>query len=185
MADTTRSEPAPELIARARGGDESAFAELLAPYRVPLFSLLLRDLRNRADAEDTMQDVLFLTWRGLPRYEHRERFGAWLFTIAYRSLSTRRRRGRLELAPAADALPRAEAPVTPWGELEAVELQQTITRALDELPDQQRRVFLLRQSSAMSFAEIARLLGEPLNTVLSHMNYAVTKLRRATRPDDA
>ena len=184
MADTTRLEPAPELIARARGGDESAFAELMTPYRVPLFSLLLRDLRNRADAEDTMQDVLFLTWRGLPRYQHRERFGAWLFTIAYRSLSTRRRKMRLEPARPDDALPGSEAPATPLGELEATELHRTITRALAELPDKQRRVFLLRQSSAMTFAEIAGLLGEPLNTVLSHMNYAVQKLRRATRPDD-
>src|SRR4026208_1815038 len=88
MADNTRAEPTPELIVRARDGDERAFAELVTPYRVPLFSLLLRELRNRTDAEDVMQEVLILVWRGLPRYEHRGRFGAWLFTVAYRALAT-------------------------------------------------------------------------------------------------
>jgi len=60
-------------------------------------------------------------------------------------------------------------------------LLRLVEVALQQLPEKQRRVFLLRQHGEMSFKEIAAQLGEPLNTVLSHMRYAVTKLRKQLR----
>jgi RNA polymerase sigma-70 factor (ECF subfamily) len=182
MADDARSEPLPELIARARMGDERAFADLVAPFRVRLFSLLHRDLGHYADAEDVMQDVLFHAWRGLDRYEHRGRFGAWLFTIAYRALVDRERVARRALRLAdADGAADQSSGATPDAELEAAETGALLNAAITTLPEQQRRVFLLRHTSAMTFAEIARATGEPLNTVLSHMHYAISTLRRVLK----
>jgi RNA polymerase sigma-70 factor, ECF subfamily len=179
MVDNTRAEPTPELIARARGGDERAFAELVTPYRVPLFALLLRELRDRSDAEDVMQEVLFLSWRGLRGYEHRGRFGAWLFTIAYRALTSHKRSPVRSWPGSDDAAPEPVSSATPESELEAAELGDALANTLGSLPEKQRRVFLLRQSAGLTFAEIAELLHEPLNTVLSHMNYAMQKIRRS------
>ena len=178
MADNTRAEPPPELIARARDGDERAFAELLSPYREPLFTLLLRELRDRSDAEDVMQEVLFLSWRGLPRYEDRGRFRAWLFTIAYRALATHRRAPSRSWIAASEVLPERRSLATPESELEAADLSAQLLATIDALPEKQRRVFLLRQSAGLTFAEIAELMQEPQNTVLSHMNYAMQKIRR-------
>lgn len=179
MADYTRAEPTPELVARARDGDERAFAELVTPYRVPLFTLLLRELRDRTDAEDVMQEVLILTWRGLPRYEDRGRFGAWLFTIAYRALATNRRAPGQSRRVARDTKPEPTSLATPASELEAAELSEELVRTIGALPEKQRRVFLLRHSAGLTFAEIAELMHEPLNTVLSHMSYAMQKIRRS------
>lgn len=179
MADNTRAEPTPELLSRARDGDERAFAELVTPYRVPLFTLLLRELRDRTDAEDVMQEVLFLTWRGLPRYEDRGRFGAWLFTIAFRALATHRRASGRTWTGASETQPEPASLTTPDSELEAAELSEQLLSTIGDLPEKQRRVFLLRQSAGLTFAEIAELMHEPLNTVLSHMNYAMQKIRRS------
>ena len=179
MADNTRAEPTPELLRRARDGDERAFAELVAPYRVPLFTLFLRELRDRSDAEDVMQEVLFLTWRALPRYEDRGRFGAWLFTIAYRALATIRRAPHRTVSRVIETQPEPMSLTTPASELEAAELSEQLMNTIGALPEKQRRVFLLRQSAGLTFAEIAELMHEPLNTVLSHMNYAMQKIRRS------
>ena len=179
MADNSGAEPTPELIARAQGGDERAFAELVTPYRFPLFTLLLRELRDRSDAEDVMQEVLILSWRGLARYEDRGRFKAWLFTIAYRALATHRRVPGQSGAAASGFLPEPTSLATPESELEATELSQALVRSIGALPEKQRRVFLLRQSAGLTFAEISELMHEPLNTVLSHMNYAMQKIRRS------
>ena len=179
MADNTRAEPTPELLARARSGDERAFAELVTLYRGPLFTLLLRELRHQADAEDVMQEVLMLTWRGLPRYDDRGRFGAWLFTIAYRAIATHRRAPRRRGIRPKDTVPEPTSLATPESELEAAELGAVLASTIGALPEKQRRVFLLRQSAGLTFAEIAESMQEPLNTVLSHMHYAMQKIRRS------
>ena len=61
--------------------------------------------------------------------------------------------------------------------LERLELSEALEAAITTLPEKQRRVFLLRQHGSLRFREIAELTGEPLNTVLSHMRYAVKKLQ--------
>src|SRR5215211_7481743 len=162
MAAMTRAEPPPDLIARAQGGDERAFADLVSPYRAALFTLLVNELRDRSDAEDVMQEILFQLWRGLPRYEHRDRFGGWLFTIAYRALATHRRTRRREV-PMPSAMLEASSGATPLAVLEAVDLQQRLLAAIAALPERQRDVFCLRHTSDVTFAEIATALGEPLN----------------------
>ena len=61
------------------------------------------------------------------------------------------------------------------------ELNQIIEKTVLELPSKQKQVFLLRQHGEMSFKDIAQITGEPLNTVLSHMHYAIEKLRKALK----
>lgn len=56
---------------------------------------------------------------------------------------------------------------------------------VNNLPEKQKQVFLLREHGDMTFKEIAELINEPLNTVLGHMHYAVEKIKRALRKKDA
>jgi len=181
MLHSLRSETAPDLIERARNGDERAFADLVRPYRARLFTLLLRELQHREDAEDAMQDLLFHAWNGLPGYAEQGRFGAWLFTIAYRTVASERRAARRakRLPPMVPTDAVASHPA-PDQELIASEVASRIQRAMAELPAGQRHVLLLRQTTEMTFAEIATATDQPLNTVLSHMRYALKKLRLAT-----
>jgi RNA polymerase sigma-70 factor (ECF subfamily) len=71
-----------QLVERAMGGDETAFAELVEPFRKPLFSYIYRMVTNAHDAEDLMQDVLIRTLEGLRTYRAESRFKTWLFGIA-------------------------------------------------------------------------------------------------------
>ena len=182
IVDSLQSEPIPELIERARNGDERAFAALVRPIRERLFTLLLRELQHHEDAEDAMQDVLFHAWNGLHGYVEQGRFTAWLFTIAYRTVASERRavRRAKRLPPIQLTVPAASLS-SPDQELIASEEAARIQAAIAELPARQRHVVLLRQTTEMTFAEIAAATNQPLNTVLSHMRYALKKLRLATR----
>ena len=182
IVDSLRSEPTPELIERARNGDERAFANLVRPYRTRLFTLLLSELQHREDAEDAMQDVLFHAWNGLHGYTEQGRFTAWLFTIAYRTVASERRAvKRAKRLPPMHLTHAVTSHPSPDQELIADELASRIQVAIAGLPTRQRHVVLLRQTTEMTFAEIATTTNEPLNTVLSHMRYALKKIRLATR----
>src|SRR4026209_2186370 len=69
-------------LARARGGDETAFGELVDPYRRELQLHCYRILGSLQDAEDQLQETLLAAWRGLEGFEGRASLRAWLYRIA-------------------------------------------------------------------------------------------------------
>src|SRR5262249_3986421 len=84
-----------EALGRARAGDESAFAELVEPYRRELHVHCYRILGSLQDAEDELQETLLAAWRGLDGFEGRSSLRAWLYRIATnRCLNALRDRGR-------------------------------------------------------------------------------------------
>src|SRR5947209_13601877 len=70
------------LIQAARGGDESAYGQLVESYRRELHAHCYRMLGSVPDAEDALQEALLRAWRGLPRFAGRSSFRSWLYTIA-------------------------------------------------------------------------------------------------------
>ena len=174
-----------ELIRNFQNGNEEAFALLVRKYQRPLFTFLWRLVGNQHSAEDLFQDTFVRVLRALPSYQEGGRFSGWLFGIANNlavDLLRHRHVHRNRFQDDADAV---AAAVDDHGaadaELERAELTRLVEDALQQLPEKQRQVFLLRQHGELSFKEIAAQLGEPLNTVLSHMHYAVTKLRKQLR----
>jgi RNA polymerase sigma-70 factor (ECF subfamily) len=177
------TEPSDErtLAGRARRGDAEAFSALVRPWQRPLAAYLRRMCRDAAQVDDLRQETLIRVWRGLASYDDRQRFGAWLFTIAHHvTIDHVRRHSREPDAAAApiDELPGAADPASGFF---ARELGRLLDDAVAGLPEKQRRVFLLRQHGSLKFREIADLTGEPLSTVLGHMSYATEKLRRVVR----
>jgi RNA polymerase sigma-70 factor (ECF subfamily) len=177
-----------ELIRAYQNGEVEAFATLVQKYQRPLFTFLLRLVGNRQSAEDLFQNTFLRVLRALPNYKEDGRFSGWLFGIANNLAVDLLRRQRVRrsyflddqeaLTAAIDYHSAADA------EVERAEVMRLVEGALQQLPEKQRQVFLLRQHGDLSFKEIAALLGEPLNTVLSHMHYAVTKLRKLLRCAD-
>jgi hypothetical protein len=77
-----------DLLSLARGGDEDAFGELVAPYRHELQVHCYRILGSLQDAEDALQETLLSAWRGLDGFEERSSVRTWLYRIATNAAST-------------------------------------------------------------------------------------------------
>ena len=172
------------LLRRYRNGDAEAFGVLYARHRLGLYRFLCGLCGDAALAEEIFQE----TWLNLIRSESAQRgqasFKTWLYQIARNRLIDHwrkhgRQQGREEAFDEAlhgDALP-GNSP-DPEQELALSQDQQRLRAALDELPGEQREVFLLRAHGDLELTEIAELTRTPAETVKSRLRYALQKLRR-------
>jgi len=145
------------LAARAADGDERAFAVLVRRHSGYLIGFATRLLGSRADADDCVQEALIVAWRRLPELREPARVRSWLSTIVARKATDRLRSAR-PLTPIEDAEPEALQP-TPDESAVASSQLDTLRRVLDDLPVEQRTVWLLREVSGYGYDEIARELG--------------------------
>ena len=172
------------LIEKSISGDKNAFANLISIYRRQLFSYILRRCGNRELAEDIFQDVLIKVWKSISKYKEREKFSSWLFSIAHNvTIDMYRKRGlKYEEHPNNIEIASNE---NIQMKIENDERKELLENALHSLTEQQKEVLLLRQHGELKFKEIAEITKQPLNTVLSHMNYAVKKLKKILREENA
>jgi RNA polymerase sigma-70 factor, ECF subfamily len=185
--------PDEALMAMYAKGTAEAFEVLLTRHERGVFNFILRSTNNRARAEDLTQDVFFRVIRSAPKYKTSARFTTWLYTIARNICIDQSRRKATKLEVSIDKpmgrgdgdgkgrslLDGVVAPRARSGGVEVVkqEFRDRLKRALDELPEEQREVFVLREVSGMKFREIADVVGVPENTVKSRMRYALETLR--------
>ena len=174
------------LIKRCQDREAEAFAPLINMYEQQLFSYLIRRTGNRETAEDLFQEILIKIWRSFPKYQKKEKFGSWVFSIAHNLTvdSFRKKKVRSIVSQTEDLeeIPHTDNPVE---KVEKDEQRKMLSNALSQLSEKQKEVFLLRQHGEMTFKEIAAFTNQPINTVLSHMNYAVKKLKRVLRKENA
>ena len=167
------------LIERCKEGDNTAFGPLINNYKRQLYSYLWKLCGEKMTAEDLFQETLVKVWRGMRKYNEQNKFSSWVFSIAHNvAMDYHRKQKSRSNETLTDEMPEESHDLTPAKEIENEELKSMINLAVEDLPVRQKRVFLLRQHGNMKFKEIANITGEPLNTVLAHMNYAVKKLRK-------
>lgn len=175
----------PKLISQCIMGDPHAYSRLIAHYQQNLLTFLTRMCNDKNQAEDLFQETLIKVWRNFPKYDHRHKFSAWLFGIARNvAIDALRKKKVHSVINYTDEVPEYSDPHDVAGEVEAEELHNDLLDAINKLPEKQREIFLLRQHSHMSFREIAAATNQPLNTVLGHMHYAMTKLKKVLRDYD-
>ncbi|SDH36072.1 RNA polymerase sigma-70 factor, ECF subfamily [Pseudomonas flavescens] len=172
-----------ELLRRYRAGDAASFTPLYERHRLGLFRFLLGLCGDHAVAEEVFQD----TWMSLIRSESLQReaavlFKTWLYQIARNRLIDhwRRHGKRQQREDAFDEQlhDRASGDPDPERQLSLSQDQARIQAALDDLPAEQREVFLLRAHADLALHEIAELTHTPAETVKSRLRYAMQKLRR-------
>ena len=167
-----------QIAAGIRAKDGEAFRELVATHGPGLYSFLVYRLGNRADADDAYAEVLMKVWQHAQSYEESGRLKAWLFTIAHRTALDRlRKQDPVSLTKEMESAA-ASPEAGPERQAESRQVSERFQKALAGLPEEQREVFLMREYSGLSFAEISKALDCPLGTALARMRYAVLKLRR-------
>lgn len=177
-----------EWISAYRRGDMEALGRLVEHFRRPLMSFISRMLEGHADAEDVFQEVWYRAVRNFSSYRD-DRFISWLFRIAHNLVIDRARKRKpiVELPSENDENPieerLADAGVRPDGAASGKDVGVRIREAVQQLPPEQREVFLLRMEGDVPFKDIARMQGVSINTALARMQYALAKLRAGLRTD--
>lgn len=171
------------LIEKCKSGVRDAFGPLMNIYRRRLYSHLFKLTGDSADTEDVFQETLIKIWKGLPRYNNRNRFSSWMFSVAHNTAMDhlRKKTRGINFEEITDDTANIHENPDLSDKLHNNEIRKQIIKAVDKLSEKQKNVFLLRIHSGMSFKEIAEVTGESLNTVLSHMRYAVIKLKKYMR----
>ena len=171
------------LIEKCKSGACEAFGSLMTIYRRRLYSYLFKLTGDGTDTEDVFQETLIKIWKGLPDYNYGNRFSSWIFTVAHNTAMDHLRKKMRErnFEEITDDTVNFHENRDFSDELHINEIKKQIITAVDKLSGKQKNVFLLRIHSGMSFKEISEVTGESLNTVLSHMRYAVIKLKKYVR----
>jgi len=165
-----------ELVRRAREGDIDAYAVLVRRHHPSCMRFALRMLRERADAEEAVQDAFTSAYRALGRYRDRDRFRTWLTQILVnrcRSVLRGRRREPILVAYEPAALEvEAESPAG-WERSWSDEVQE----ALMQLPPALREAVLLHFVDGYRYREIARLTGAGVSAVKMRVKRGREQLR--------
>jgi RNA polymerase sigma-70 factor, ECF subfamily len=166
------------MFRRSKPPDPEAFRAEVLTFVEPLYGTALRLTRNRADAEDLVQDTLVKAFRFADRFEAGTNLRAWLYTILHNTWRNRRRdaaRGnvdvdsdRVEEAAASPGGPAAAE--TPERILLRSTLDADLQAALEGLPEAFRQAVWLRDVEEFSYAEMARMLDIPIGTVMSRIS---------------
>ncbi|WP_410788840.1 RNA polymerase sigma factor [Kribbella sp. C-35] len=157
------------VVVRAQVGDREAVAELVRGWHEAVWGYV-RHMLGRSDlADDVSQEVWLAVVRGLPRLKEPERFAAWLFTIARRSVVNQLRQRYVEQ-------PQVDVDQEPDPADHVVE-RVDVRRLLGGVPVMEREVLVLFHLEDLSLEECAEVLGVPVGTVKSRLHRARRLLR--------
>jgi RNA polymerase sigma-70 factor (ECF subfamily) len=183
-----------ELVEKAQKGDGAAFATLVERHQRQLYRLALRMTGSEADAQEVLQEAFLNAYQKLPLFRGEAQFSSWLYRIAANSALMRLRHKRrapdaladqpLELAgPKFSAEGYLEPTSTSdWSQraderMMSGQLGAAINKAVDELPDDYRTVFLLKDVDGLSNEDIAEALDLTVPAVKSRLHRARLALR--------
>lgn len=167
-----------ELVKRVQKGDQAAFDMLFARYQVKILNLISRYVRDSEEVQDVAQEAFIKAYRALPRFRGDSAFYTWLYRIAINTaknhLVARSRRPPSMDVDIQDADYRDDADMLrdtedPESALSRDQLQETIHKALADLPDDLRSALTLREFDGLSYEQIAQVLDCPVGTVRSRI----------------
>jgi len=170
-----------ELISRVLKGDQQAYAGLVTRYQNYVFTLSLRFLKNREDAEEVSQDIFVKAYRSLADFRGASKFSTWLYTIVNTTCITFLRKKRMEVhsldnekifevADSVDSGMRAN-------QVEQKSRVAMVNNAIDMLSPDDAEVLTLFYKGEQSLEEIAMILGIEANTAKVRLHRARARLK--------
>ena len=174
-----------DIVARLRKGETRLFATLIGRYRDRGFSLALRILRNREDAEEALQDAFVRAYNGLAKFEGASSFGTWFYRILYNvcmtSLGNRKADAIYEDAGEGGPPDPGTEPELPgdYSGLEMRDLVSCVEAVVSRLPAKYASIISMFYVQELTYAEIGVVTGLPAGTVKTHLFRARLQLQKA------
>jgi len=181
------------LVRRVQRGDKGAFDALVLKYQHKLVKLVMRYVRNPAEAEDIAQEAFIKAYRALPQFRGDSAFYTWLYRIAINTAKNAvvsRDRSPIEYNidrnstdndESYDMQGRMRDSETPEGLVLTDEIRSTVNAAIDALPEDLRTAIVLRELEGLSYEEIAEAMACPVGTVRSRIFRAREAIDRRLR----
>jgi RNA polymerase sigma-70 factor (ECF subfamily) len=180
------------MIAAILGGEIQLYHELIHPYERSVYVMALSYMKNETDAEDVAQDAFVRAFRKLSSFRAESKFSTWLMSITINEARTRLRRQGLVRMESLEEVPDEAKGISPallrdWREipsaaLERKEIRSLIQRAVEQLPDIYRQVFLLRDVEELTISEAAETLDISIPSVKVRLHRARLMLQKQLAP---
>jgi RNA polymerase sigma-70 factor (ECF subfamily) len=163
-----------KLIERALNGDETGYRTLLEKYRNLVFSIMLKMVRNKQEAEDLTQEAFMKAFASLASFNDEFAFSTWLMKIASNNCIDFLRKKKLRTYSIHEPIQYKDEKIeieipdrdpTPERTLIQSERSKMIEQTINELPERYRYVIILRHKEEKSYEEIAEIMNLPLGTV--------------------
>jgi RNA polymerase sigma-70 factor (ECF subfamily) len=179
------------LVRRVQRGDKGAFDALVLKYQHKVVKLVMRYVRNPAEAEDIAQEAFIKAYRALPQFRGDSAFYTWLYRIAINTAKNAvvsRDRSPIDFdldlqnsEESYDMQGRLKDSETPEALTLTEEIRSTVNAAIDALPEDLRTAIVLRELEGLSYEEIADSMGCPVGTVRSRIFRAREAIDRRLR----
>jgi RNA polymerase sigma-70 factor (ECF subfamily) len=182
------------LVERVQSGDREAFGLLVSKYQRRLLRLVMRFVRDSAEAEDVTQEAFIKAYRALPGFRGESAFYTWLYRIGVNTAKNwliahgRRMPTVSDLAGDKDETDGVEDggllrdDNTPDRVLMSKQIGETVNLAMDALPDDLRTAISLREIDGLTYEEIAQVMDCPIGTVRSRIFRAREAIAIQLRP---
>ncbi|MBJ6981052.1 MULTISPECIES: RNA polymerase sigma factor RpoE [unclassified Luteimonas] len=178
MAESDTEHLDHDLVRRVQQGDTAAFDLLVRKYQHRIAALIGRYIRDWSECQDVAQDTFIRAYRAIGSFRGDAQFYTWLHRIAVNTaknhlVASNRRPPtddvEIEDAEHFDSAIRLRDNDTPERELMRQQLEQTVMRAVEALPEELRTAITLREVEGMSYEEIAQRMDCPIGTVRSRI----------------
>ncbi len=180
-----------ELVKSAQKGDKVAFDALVTKYHLKVVNLATRFVKDKDDAQDVAQEAFIKAYRGLKNFRGDSAFYTWLYRIAINSaknyLVSQSRKTPTYAVDIEDAEHIESATAlkeydTPEGNMLTREIEETVYRAIKELPEDLKTAITLRELEGMTYDEIALVMECPIGTVRSRIFRAREAIDKHLKP---
>ncbi len=185
-----RDEPA--MIADILAGDTELYHELIRPHERSVYMMALSLMKNEADAEDVAQEAFIKAFRYLARFRAEAKFSTWLISITLNEARSRLRRQATVRFESLDTPPDDDGHIAPallrdWRELpsdivERDEIRELLQKAVQNLPEIYRQVFLLRDVQELTVNDTASALAISISSVKVRLHRARMMLQKQLTP---
>jgi len=179
------------LVERVQRGDKAAFDLLVSRYQHKVVKLIMRYVRDQAEALDVAQEAFLKAYRAIPRFRGESAFYTWLYRISINTaknylVAARRRPLDYDLdlqdPEQYDMHARLKDVETPEGMLLSEEIREAVNQAIEALPEDLRTAIMLRELEGMSYEEIATAMECPVGTVRSRIFRAREAIDKRLKP---